>query len=585
MIRHLGIDGLGVIRAADIDLHPGLVVFTGETGAGKTMVVSALGLILGDRFDTALLGAEGTRVDAVIDLPADSPAVTAVTESGGRYDIDDDTRTAELVIGRVVPRSGRGRATAGGVTVPVSLLSEIGGSLAQRHSQSDQLQLRSARRQRAALDRFAGPEAADLGAQYNTRYREYLKLTDRLVELTRAGRDRSDRIARLRAELADIDDVAPVPAEDEQLSDAITRLANAEALNDDMSTALALIGGDDAAVSALAAAAERVRHAARFDPSLQTYADRLLTLHESSRDLAGELRTYTDSLSADPAALEALHLRKARLTPLLRRFGPSVDDVLAHADTIRAELAGIDGGEQAVEQLRTKVSECLTALAATAERLTRAREKAADSMSQEVTDELAGLAMPDARFSVEVEQRPDDKGLSLSDGRRVAFGEAGVDVVRFLLSPHPGAAAAPVGEGASGGELSRIMLALEVVLAASAPPGVFIFDEVDAGIGGRTAVEVGRRLARLATRSQVLVVTHLPQVASFADQHIVVRKGSDGMVTATSVTEVTGQDRTTELSRMLSGQPDSAAALAHAKELLELAGTQTHARSRESAQP
>lgn len=576
MIRHLGIDGLGVIRTADVDLHPGLVVFTGETGAGKTMVVSALGLILGDRFDMSLLGADGTRVDAVLDVPADSPAVAGVRDSGGRCDVDSATGTAELIIGRVVPRSGRGRATAGGATVPVSLLSEIGGSLAQRHSQSDQLHLRSARRQRAALDRFAGPAVAEPAAHYSESYREYLSLTERLVEMTRADTNRTEHIARLRAALSDIEEVAPVPGEDVRLDADIARLANAEALHDDMTSALARIAGDEAAVSALADAAERVRHAARFDPGLAPYGERLLGLHETGRDLVGELRTYTDSLTADPAALERLHARKARLTPLLRRFGPSADEVLAHADSLRAELAGIDGGAQAIGELRAQVAHCLRDLADHAEKLTGARERAATSMAEQVTDELAGLAMPDARFTTVVEQRPDDQGLSLSDGRRVAFGESGVDVVRFLLSPHPGSAAVPIGDGASGGELSRIMLALEVVLAASAPPSVFIFDEVDAGIGGRTAVEVGRRLARLATRSQVLVVTHLPQVASFADQHIVVRKDSDGMVTATSVTEVTDAQRTAELSRMLSGRPDSAVALAHAEELLDLAAGRDH---------
>lgn len=578
MISHVAISGLGVIRATDLDLVPGLVVFTGETGAGKTMVVSALGLVLGDRFDTSLLGPDGTRVHATVDLPSTSPALKRVREAGGEVNPVDD-QLSELIIGRHVPSSGRGRAVAGGATVPLSVLAEVGETVAQRHSQSDQIGLRSTRTQRHALDRFAGDELADVLTEYREHYRHYLELSARLAHITAAGRERTDRIERLRAELTAIDEVSPVPGEEDQVTATIARLANAEALQEDLSLAEAAVtADDDGAAAQLGRSADAVRRAVRYDPALQPLVDRLLALQEQIGDIGADLRVHLSQVSADPGQLATLQARKAQLTRLTRRFGATTAEVVAYADSIRAELADLTGNDQDVAQLRSAVSAAVTDLASAADRLTTARRQAAERLSARVSAELAGLAMPQARFVAEVDHRADPAGLTLPDGSSVAFGESGTDVVRFLLAPHAGASPAPIGDGASGGELSRIMLALEVVLAETSPPSVFIFDEVDAGIGGRTAVEVGRRLARLAQRSQVLVVTHLPQVASFADQHIVVRKDSDGMVTATSVLEVTGADRAAELSRMLSGQEDSAAALAHAEELLDLAAIEADAR-------
>ncbi len=578
MISHVAISGLGVIRATDLDLVPGLVVFTGETGAGKTMVVSALGLVLGDRFDTSLLGPDGTRVHATVDLPSTSPALERVREAGGEVNPVDD-QLSELIIGRHVPSSGRGRAVAGGATVPLSVLAEVGETVAQRHSQSDQIGLRSTRTQRHALDRFAGDELADVLTEYREHYRHYLELSARLAHITAAGRERTDRIERLRAELTAIDEVAPVPGEEDQVTATIARLANAEALQEDLSLAEAAVtADDDGAAAQLGRSADAVRRAVRHDPALQPLVDRLLALQEQIGDIGADLRVHLSQVSADPGQLATLQARKAQLTRLTRRFGATTAEVVAYADSIRAELADLTGNDQDVAELRSAVSAAVTDLASAADRLTTARRQAAERLSARVSAELAGLAMPQARFVAEVDHRADPAGLTLPDGSSVAFGESGTDVVRFLLAPHAGASPAPIGDGASGGELSRIMLALEVVLAETSPPSVFIFDEVDAGIGGRTAVEVGRRLARLAQRSQVLVVTHLPQVASFADQHIVVRKDSDGMVTATSVLEVTGADRAAELSRMLSGQEDSAAALAHAEELLDLAAIEADAR-------
>lgn len=579
MISHLGIRGLGVIRAADVDLSPGLVVFTGETGAGKTMLVSALGLVLGDRFDSGLLGADGTRVEASVDVPTASPVVDRVRAAGGVTE-ERPGDDVELIIGRHVAASGRSRAVVGGATVPLSLLSDVGAAVAQRHSQSDQIGLRSSRTQRQALDRFAGAELAEALGRYQQKYCAYLELSERLSAVTSAEQTRGDRVELLTAELAAIDEVAPTVEDGDELTVAIARLANAEALRLDLAAATeALAAEDDGAVTLMGRAAAALERAGRHDPSLQDHARRLLDLQELSSDLALEIQNSSAQVSADPERLAALQNRKAAVSPLLRRFGPTVVDVMARAERARAELAELTDADGTIARLREQVAVALADLATAADRLTQVRRGAALSLAQAVTDELAGLSMPQATFSVAVDHREHESGLMLADGATVAFGESGIDVVRFLLAPHAGATPAPIGDGASGGELSRIMLALEVVLAASSPPSVFIFDEVDAGIGGRTAVEVGRRLARLARDSQVLVVTHLPQVASFADQHIVVRKDSDGMVTATSVAEVKGPERTAELSRMLSGQDDSEAARAHAEELLDLAAVESRGRA------
>ena len=581
VISHLGIEGLGVIRAADIDLAPGLVVFTGETGAGKTMLVSALGLVLGDRFDSTLLGEDGTRVHATVDVPHDSPALERVRDAGG--DVSAGTGaagaadTSDLIIGRLIPRSGRGRAVAGGTTVPLSVLAEVGETVAQRHSQSDQIGLRSARVQRQALDRFGGPELAEALADYRREYHRYLEVSGRLAQALREDRDRSDRLSAMRADLADIREASPEPA-DADLDATIGRLAHAEMLHDSLAAATVALDDDDTgAASLLGTAAAQVQRAAQHDGTLSDIVGQLLALQEQVADLGRALADRTAGSTADPGELSRLQARKSLLAPLLRRFGPTPGDLLAHQADLERELAVADGGQDAVAVLRGDVAAGLVALAERAGRLTEIRRRAAAGLAAQVTEELAGLAMPQARLTVSVEHRDEPGGLTLSDGVTVAFGESGTDVVRFLLAPHAGAPPAPLGDGASGGELSRIMLALEVVLSSTSPPSVFIFDEVDAGIGGRTAVEVGRRLARLARHSQVLVVTHLAQVATFADQHIVVRKNSDGVVTATTITEVTGGERTSELSRMLSGQEESAAARAHASELLDLAARERRA--------
>jgi DNA repair protein RecN (Recombination protein N) len=567
VIADLHIRNLGVIAEADLALSSGMVVFSGETGAGKTVLVGALGLVLGDRADTALVAGDRAEVSARVVVDPDGAMARRVEELGGAVEAD-----GTLTVARTVAAAGRSRAALGGAAVPVAVLAEVGGSVAQRHSQSDQISLRSGRRQRQSLDAYGGTDLADALARYRDTY-------DRFVEqsegLRRAQHDRAEnrrRLAAVQEGLARIDELSPQPGEDRTLPDEIARLANTEHLSQQAAEALAALSDDDGgAAAALLVAGQALGRAAAVDGSLTALSGRLGEVMALVSELDADLRRYTDGLNRDPAVLDSLQRRRAALTALQRDYGPTLDDVLTWQRSARTEAAALQGADADEAEALERIAALVADLAASAAIVSRLRVAAAERLGAAVSAELRDLAMPHARFTVAVAQQESDSGLALPDGRSVAFGRNGVDTVAFLLAPHPGADPAPIGDGASGGELSRIMLALEVVLAQSDPPAVFVFDEVDAGIGGRTAVEVGRRLARLARRSQVLVVTHLAQVAAFADQHVVVRKDSGGRVTRSSVCEAAGGQRRRELARMLSGQDDSPAALAHAQELLALA--------------
>jgi DNA repair protein RecN (Recombination protein N) len=567
MIAELNIRGLGVIAECELQFSSGMIAFTGETGAGKTLLVGALGLVLGDRADTGMVAGERADVSATVLVDPTGAACRRVTDAGGVVEPD-----GAVTVSRSVLASGRARAALGGAAVPVALVRELGDGIAQRHSQSDQLQLRSRKRQRQSLDAFGGPKLATALTHYQQDYQQYLAAVDRLAQLQRQRTEQESRLAELQEGLAEVADVRPKPGEETEVPQQILRLANAEQLAEGVSAALTVVAGaEDGALADLAAAQQSLARAARLDTDLTPLVERLGEAALLLDDIVSELNRYAGDLAPDPSALAELQRRKASLTKLQRDFGPTLTDVLAWEDRARAEVGELTNAADNEEAAQEEIAELLQRLEQRAAELSELREAAAERLSAAVTTELRELAMPDAMFRAEVTQQEAETGLGLPDGRTVAFGATGVDLVDFRLQPHPGGHWSPIGEGASGGELSRIMLALEVVLAESDPPAVFVFDEVDSGIGGKTAVEVGRRLARLADHSQVLVVTHLPQVAVFADQHVVVSKGTDGRVTRSTVTEVAGEQRSRELARMLSGSDESATATAHAAELLDLA--------------
>ncbi|MBL1094604.1 MULTISPECIES: DNA repair protein RecN [Streptomyces] len=571
------IRSLGVIDDAVVELSPGFTAVTGETGAGKTMVVTSLGLLLGGRADPALvrLGAKSAVVEGRISVGPETPAAVRAEEAGA--ELDDGA----LLISRTLSAEGRSRAHVGGRSVPVGLLGELADDLVAVHGQTDQQGLLRPARQRQALDRYAGDAVAVPLAKYTAAHRRLRAVTTELDELTTRARERAQEADLLRFGLDEIAAVEPRPGEDTELAAEAERLGHAEALASAATAAHAALAGnpeDPEGVEAttLVAGAHRALEAVRsHDPELAGLADRLGELGILMADVAGELAGYADNLDADPLRLAAVEERRAALTHLTRKYGEDIAAVLTWSEKSAARLAELDGDDDRIGELTTERDALRAELGELAQTLTDARTASAERFADAVTAELAELAMPHARVTVEIRQTevPEDADGIMVGGRTVAYGPAGADEVELLLAPHPGAPPRPIAKGASGGELSRVMLAVEVVFAGSDPVPTYLFDEVDAGVGGKAAVEVGRRLARLAKSAQVVVVTHLPQVAAFADRQLLVAKTNDGSVTRSGVTILEGEERVRELSRMLAGQEDSETARAHAEELLETART------------
>ncbi|MBM7170797.1 DNA repair protein RecN [Streptomyces sp. G44] len=569
------IRSLGVIDDAVVELSPGFTAVTGETGAGKTMVVTSLGLLLGGRADPALvrIGAKSAVVEGRLAVPAGSSAAVRAEEAGA--ELDDGA----LLISRTVSVEGRSRAHLGGRSVPVGLLSELADDLVAVHGQTDQQGLLKPARQRGALDRYAGDAVAVPLAKYTAAYRRLRAVTAEVEEITTRARERAQEADLLRFGLDEIGGVEPRAGEDVELAAEAERLGHAEALASAATAAHAALAGnpEDPEVvdaSTLVAGASRALETVRaHDPALSALADRLGEIGILLADVAGELAGYADDLDADPLRLAAVEERRAALTQLTRKYGADIDAVLAWAEEGAARLTELEGDDDRLEELVAERDALRAELAVLAQALTDARQEAASRFAAAVTEELASLAMPHARVSIAISSTEVPEGADgvVVDGRTVAYGPAGVDEVELLLAPHPGAPPRPIAKGASGGELSRVMLAVEVVFAGTDPVPTYLFDEVDAGVGGKAAVEIGRRLARLAKSAQVVVVTHLPQVAAFADRQLLVEKTNDGMVTRSGVQVLEGEDRVRELSRMLAGQEDSETARAHAEELLATA--------------
>ena len=569
------IRGLGVIDDAVLELAPGLTVVTGETGAGKTMVVQGLGLLFGGRADAGRLqpGAERAVVEGRLLLPRGHPAIERAIDAGA--ELDEVPGGFALLLSRSVGRDGRSRAHVGGRGVPMAVLADLSDSLLAMHGQSDQQRLRSPGRQRAALDRFAGPDLLALVDDYRTGWTRWRELRSVLVELHEAAAERDREAALLRLGLTEIEAVAPGAGEDVDLRAEVQRLAHADDLRSAAGVAQAALTGDESgaatdAAGQISAARRALESACAADPALSDLATRVADAGFLVADAAADLASYAAGIEADPARLARAQDRLAALTTLVRRHGVGdVDGVLAFAEQASGRLLELDGADDRIAALADEESGLVQHLGEVAGRLSAARTRAAVTFGTAVSAELAELAMPHATVQASVDQRADPDGLRVGD-RLLAAGPYGVDEVELLLQPHAGAPPRPLHRGASGGELSRVMLAVEVVFAGSDPVPVMVFDEVDAGVGGRAAVEVGRRLARLARDHQVLVVTHLPQVAAFADTHLQVVKTGDGAVTRSGVAHLDQPSRIAELSRMLAGQ-DSGLARGHAQELLEAA--------------
>jgi DNA repair protein RecN (Recombination protein N) len=563
VIEELAIRGLGVIDEATLPLGPGFTALTGETGAGKTMVVTALGLVLGERSDAGAVrsGSPQAVVEGHWDVAAQGAVADRVRDAGGDVDEGPGGR-AHLILSRSVSAEGRSRATVGGRSAPVGVLGELSAELVVVHGQSEQLRLKSATAQREALDRFAGEPMLEAAEAYGAAFERWQSVVAELDVLVAERDRRAAEADELRAALDEIERVAPERGEDDALAERAERLTNLEDLRIAAADSLQAVSaeyGDETpdAVALVEASRARIDRVAPHDPALAAVVEAGTTASVALADYAAALAGYLGGLDADGSReLETIQERRAELAALVRRHGPSLDAALDLLDSGSGRLLELDGDADRIVALTEEVAALAAEVEAGADRLTALRTEAGGRLAAAVSAELGALAMPDAQLTVELTARE--------------LGRHGRDQVAILLRPHPGTEPRPLARGASGGELSRVMLAIEVVLAGADPVPTFVFDEVDAGVGGASAIEIGRRLARLAETAQVIVVTHLAQVAAFATNHLAVVKSNDGAVTASDVRRLEGEERLAEMARLLSGLPDSESGLDHARELLEL---------------
>jgi len=568
-LTELRIRGLGAIDDVTLELGSGLTVVSGETGAGKTMVVTGLTLLFGGRADAGRVRADGRAgVEGRLLLPPDAPAWERAADAGA--DPDED---GSLILARTVSAEGRSRAFLGGRSVPVGVVAELAEGLLAVHGQTDQLRLSRPAEQRRALDRYAGGEHLALLERYRQAHQRWRELAADLERRRSQARELAQAADVLRHGLEEIGAVAPEPGEDEALDTQAKRLSDADALRAAADEArMALVGdvtgeltGGEVPQDATAALATAERAlAGSDDPTLVMLAQDLADAVAVVSDVAGQLAGYVADLDADPGRLAEVLDRRAAITALVRKYagvGEGLGGVFAWAEDAERRLSELDVSDEALEALTAARDSAREEVDRLGAQVSSGRRAAAEGFAAEVGRELAGLAMKSARVSFSIESNADVPGPD------------GLDEVALLLAPHPGAPPRPVHRGASGGELSRVMLAIEVVFAGADPVPVMVFDEVDAGVGGQAAGEIGRRLARLARDHQVVVVTHLAQVAAFADTHLVVDKSPDtgAGVTATDIRAVDGEDRVRELARMLSGLADSDTGQAHARELLAVA--------------
>ena len=568
MLAELRIRDLGVIDDAHLEVSAGLNVLTGETGAGKTMVVDALALLLGGRADPGAVraGRPAALVEGRLRTGYDHQVAAALATAG----VEDED--GEVVVARQVLVEGRSRAQLQGRMATVAAIADVVRPLVEVHGQHEFQELLRPAVQRDLLDRFAGDAALGPRAAFAAGWRRLRAVTRELDDLATRAREREREIDLLRHQLEEIDAAQVRVGESAELAAEAERLENAEALQQAAALAHQLLEGEEdmGPSTALGAAARAVQGPGAHDRSLGELAERAQALAAEVGDLASSLRAYAEAVLVDPARLEEVNLRMARLRDLERKYGDDEAAVLAFAGQAAERLAELEGGTLRSEALEAEAAGLRRDLAGTGAALTAARQEAAARLGEAIRVELADLAMPSAQVVVAVEQDPDDNGLEVG-GRRLAATEDGLDRVDLRLAAHPGAPLRPLGRAASGGELSRVMLALRVVLAGVDRTPTLVFDEVDAGVGGRTAAAVGRRLAQLARRHQVLVVTHLPQIAAHADRHFTVEKRSAEGATSTDVRLLDDAGRVGELSRMLAGMEGSGLAQAHAEELLAAA--------------
>ena len=567
-LEEISIRNLGIIDQSELELGRGLNVLTGETGAGKTMILTALSLVLGGKSDSALVrhGSDRLVASATFSVPS---SLNSDLEDLGAV-IEDSS----LIITRTVNGDGKSKAICGGTTVPASTLSTLADSLIEIHGQAANHQIVKPARQRELLDRFGGESLLKALSSYQGNYESYLELKARIASMKASANKRDGEIAELKEFLTAWTSLKAVRGECTATDDAINRLSSVEDLRIASSSATSALNGEEDGALTLLHAARRALDAAKGkDSRLEEISDRVSEAVFILDDASTDLASYSSSLEADPVRLDALQTRKAELHSFIKRWSTADlgDDALvslaAKAKSGKESIADLEGGDDRIAELEKELATLKKELLKSAQNLTKERENAAKKLSSSVTEEIKALSMPHTTFYVDIKSADYMGALKESD-----FTQLGCDEVAMLIQAHSDGPKIALGKGASGGEMSRIMLALEVVIAKTHPVGTYIFDEVDAGVGGKAAIEVGKRLHELSKNSQVIVVTHLPQVAAWADTHFVVKKSSDGSVVASGVSKLENSERIEEIARMLAGLEESSSAREHATELLALRG-------------
>ena len=558
-LEEISIRSLGVIESSNIEFKPGLTVLTGETGAGKTMVLTALGLVLGSKSDSDLVraGQERAIVTGKFAVPKD--LATQIIDAGG--EIEEES----VVISRTVSTAGKSRVLVGGVVSSAAAVSSFASSLVEIHAQSSSSKLTKPGVARELLDRFAGIDLTD----YQQTFDQYQQMLRRINELKEQLSQADRQIAEL-SELADeFAKLNPKSGELVEIENEIAKLGSVEVLNQAVSAALNLFENEDlSAVNMLQQIRKSLDQVNGRDKHLDAITERYTESLLNLQDISSDLSSYLSQLEADPNRFEKLQDRKASLSSLLKRYGKGSDkeaafeQLLIDGKSAKERIADLSGGDQRVAELQKEADSLFKQLQEQGLALSKLRKINGEKLSSQVTDEVRNLSMPNASFVIE--QTVGDVKNSKS------FTANGIDEISILFSAHSGGTPLALNKVASGGELSRVMLALEVVIAEAEPIGTYIFDEVDAGVGGKAAIEVGRRLSKLSKSAQVIVITHLAQVAAWADNHLVVKKSENGLVTQSDVMEVSATERKIEIARMLSGQEDSQTAQEHAGELLAI---------------
>jgi DNA repair protein RecN (Recombination protein N) len=567
-LEEISIRNLGIIDTSSLELSRGLNVLTGETGAGKTMILTALSLLLGAKSDSALVrhGSERLVTSATFSIPTSLSA--QIEDLGG---IVED---GSLILTRSVSSDGKSKATASGATVNASTLGEITEPLIAIHGQSANTQIVKSVRQRELLDLFAGGDLQSELAEYVEVFNTYNEMKAKLKVLVTNASARDSQIADLELLAKQWASLKPTRNEFAAVEDEIRKLASVEDLRIAASGASSAIGEEESGVLTVLGQARKFLEAAKGkDQALDEIAGSVSESFYLIDDAHAALVSYLASLEADPSRLDYLQERKAALTAFVKKWGGagSVDDEMAElairVKSAKEMIADLNGGQDRIAELESEIKVIKTKLLASAKKVSAARVSAGGKLSDEVSAEIAGLSMPHTRFYADVLSPNYEGAMKESD-----FTITGCDEIVMSIQAHKDGPKVALGKGASGGEMSRIMLALEVVIAASAPVGTYIFDEVDAGVGGKAAIEVGRRLHALSQHAQVIVVTHLPQVAAWADRHFVVAKDSDGQIVQSGVSQLDEKARVSEIARMLAGLDESVSAQEHAAELLAMRG-------------